>query len=796
MYWAGFKALISHWRRHKVQLAGLILGLMLATAFWTGVQAINAQARQSYAQAASLMGQDQLAQIVAIDGQNFPQEEYIALRRAGWQVSPILQGRWRHQDSYVNVMGIDPVTAPPVGPTGLGQMSELVSFITPPGVGMAASQTVARLAGVPGLPALQVSPDVVGGLVLTDIGIAQDLLGAEHQITRLIVVTPGTTPLPEGLRMRPAAQDSELTRLTDSFHLNLTAFGFLSFAVGLLIVHSAVGLGFEQRRVLFRTLRALGLPLRALVVLLLSEVAVIALCAGVFGVVLGYGLAAVLLPDVAATLSGLYGAPVSGGLSLSPVWWLGGIAVALLGALAAAGQSLWRLVRLPVLAPAQPRAWARASARSLWWQFGAACVLMVAALGLAVWGQGLSAGFMTLAALLLGAALVLPGFLYAVTGAAQRLSRGVGAQWFWADTRQQLPGMSLALMALTLALAANIGVGTMVGSFRLVFTGWLDQRLASELYISARTKEEAAHLRSWLQGKVDATLPIWGVEVPLDGVQTQIYGMQDHATYRDHWPILKGDADLWDRLAKGDSTLINEQFARRTGLEPGQTVTLPKGHQLRIVAVYSDYGNPQQQMIIANDLLTDLYPQVSRLRYALRVPPDRVAALADALINEFGLPPAHVSQQDQIKAYSTEVFERTFSVTAALNVLTLGVAAMAILLSLLTLSIIRLPQLAPVWAVGLTRQQLAVLELLRALALAGFSTVLALPVGLLLGWVLLAVVNVAAFGWQLPMTVFPTDWVRLGGLALLAAAVAAAWPAWRLASMSPARLVGVFAHER
>ena len=58
------------------------------------------------------------------------------------------------------------------------------------------------------------------------------------------------------------------------------------------------------------------------------------------------------------------------------------------------------------------------------------------------------------------------------------LARGALVQWFWADTRQQVPGLSLALMALLLALAANIGVGTMVSSFRQTFVGWLDQRLA------------------------------------------------------------------------------------------------------------------------------------------------------------------------------------------------------------------------------------------------------------------------------------------------------------------------------
>ena len=44
----------------------------------------------------------------------------------------------------------------------------------------------------------------------------------------------------------------------------------------------------------------------------------------------------------------------------------------------------------------------------------------------------------------------------------------------------ELPSSPLNL-SLLLALAANIGVSTMVGSFRLTFTGWLDQRLVSEL---------------------------------------------------------------------------------------------------------------------------------------------------------------------------------------------------------------------------------------------------------------------------------------------------------------------------
>jgi putative ABC transport system permease protein len=124
------------------------------------------------------------------------------------------------------------------------------------------------------------------------------------------------------------------------------------------------------------------------------------------------------------------------------------------------------------------------------------------------------------------------------------------------------------------------------------------------------------------------------------------------------------------------------------------------------------------------------------------------------------------------------------------------VAGFAIFMSLLTLAGMRVPQLAPAWALGMTRRRLGQLELIRAVVLAVLTAALALPLGLGLAWVLLAVVNVEAFGWRLPMYLFPRDYAVLGLFALGAAVLAAAWPARKLAQTPPADLLKVFANER
>jgi putative ABC transport system permease protein len=892
-------ALLSHWRHRPGQALAAVLGLALATGLWTGVQAINAEARKSYAEAARALGAEARTVLVAAGGGEIEQSVYVALRRAGWPVAPVVEGRLRAAGGPVRLLGFDPLTAPPgtaaAGPA-LGE--DPLAFLTPPGLLLAAPATAARLAersraappatgdtpagpqdpaapaasaalagqvavtgdaaqaaagragrpdapsaasppepvavgasaaaaaspGPPALPPVRAVEGLPPGVAFADIGTAQRLLDRPGRLSRLVLLeeaapVPGRPAIAEiapGLREEAPRTAADIGRLTESFHLNLTAFGLLAFAVGLFIVQSVIGLAFEQRRPMLRTLRALGLPVRGLLLAAVAELAGLALLAGILGIGLGYLFAAALLPDVAATLRGLYGASVEGTLTLAPGWWLGGLALAILGTALAGARSLWTLARLPVLAPARPRAWANAAGRGgRWLALGCAACIAAAAV-LARPGGGLVAGFGLVAALMLAFTLALPLVLRALLRFGEATARGPVAQWFWADSRQQLPGLSMALAALLLALAANIGVGTMVGSFRATFTGWLDQRLAAELYVGAREGAEAARMAAWLAPRGVTVLPNWSAEAEIADQPGEVLAAADHATWRENWPLLAALPGTWEAVASGGALLVNEQLARREGLAPGDSLPLPGGPPLLVAGVYSDYGNPRAQVLLADHAFIARFPSAERLSFGLRVPPSAgapappsapaaapeteaetaVRAIAEGLVEEVGLDPERVIDQAAIKRFSLEVFERTFAVTAALNLLTLAVAGFAIFTSLLTLAAMRRPQLAPVWALGLPRARLARLELLRALLLAGLTALWALPAGLALAWALLEVINVEAFGWRLPMLLFPAEWARLAALAAAAAVLASLLPSLGLWRGPPARLLAVFAHER
>ncbi|MGM0831278.1 MAG: FtsX-like permease family protein [Pseudomonadota bacterium] len=823
--------LLAHYRRHPGQLAMLLVGLWVASALWSSVQAINATAKESYARSNALLSVE-TDQLSRRDGNALSIDDYLSLRHAGLPVSPLLESSLTIRNTQVTVLGIDPLTLPSSNESNRanGNGGSLTQFLSPPWQTQLAPDTLevfklnrqqatgaTPAIGNQRLPPLALRNDLPPNTLVMDIAAVSALFGDQSTLS-LVTAAGALTQPPEGYRLTRAANLASPEQLTDSFHLNLTALALLSLVVGMFIVQAALGLAMEQRMATLRTLRAIGVPGKTITLAILIELLIFGLVGAVLGLISGLWLAGKLLPDVASTLTSLYQTDVQHSLALPWHYWLGSVAVTLGGLLLAGSGVLWRASKLQVLALGQSYAWRYSYQRQLVRMLQAGRLAGVLTLGLAAWlkmlpaGEGLVVSFSLVAALLFSCALCLPPALNTLLRLLQRrLQRYPLGQWATADMQQQLPRLSLAMMALFIALATNLGVSSMVGGFRLTFLEWLDQRLVAPLYINA-TPATLITLNKWLisQPEVLETLPTARGNTELlainssshENISTQIaslgslalFGISTVPTLTSQWPLLKtlnGAPQAWEAL-NNQSVFINEQMAVARKLQPGDSVlleTLQGAEWLTVAAIYPDYGNPQQQLLVTVDTLTQRFEgELASTGIALHDEAD-ADTFRQALITTFDLSPDALINQHEVKKVATQIFERTFSITRALNGLTLAVAALALLATLLAQAQHRQRQLATLWALGVPRATLALLPLVQLGGLALLTGLLAVPLGISITWLLVAVINVAAFGWRLPLQLFPLDILVMLFTAFSVALVAAALPALQLWRTSPRALL-------
>lgn len=782
----------SYWFRKPWQLVALIIGLSIATAMWTGVQAINKEAKASYDTAASLLTEGQYDQLVPKQGQSISQKTYIALRRAGWLVSPLIEG----EIGNIRFIGLDWATAPITSPYIANQLTSDIDTSDSRQRLYVHSETAEQLEF--SLP-IEIDNTLPLATVIGDIGVIQMIL-RRNDLSRLLISSKqpmNQTPLNQitsRLIVQSAQQTADLSQLTQSFHMNLTAFSLLSFTVGLFIVYSTVGLTFEQRNGLIQLLRVVGIPLREVIVILIFEALLIAIASAVLGVLVGYLIAASLLPDVAATLRGLYGAQISSSLTLRGDWWLSGIGMALFGTTVAFADRIWQLSQTPLLATSRPRLTITVSAMITQRFAYAALIFLCVTLLVVICFEGLLAGFFVLGGMLLTAAFWLPLILRWMLGQLQRFVSSAYLSWFLADIRHQLPSLNLALIALLLAVSTSIGVSTMVSSFRVTFVDFLNQRLAPELFVEVENVFQSQSLINYLARTNRENLPLVFTTQQIAGETVDLLGIVVGPTYREYWTFLNSTNAVWDSIADGSAVMINEQLAQRSDLQVGDFVAIDLIGNKPIAAIIADYGNPNGQIVASSTLIQSIDHTLYARQFGIRT--RHVNETKEELIRAIGLAPGQFIDQASLKTTSMKVFDRTFTVTRSLNILTMVVASLSLLITLFTLLNLRLPSLSTVWALGFAWRKITWHELVRAMLLTALISICALPTGLGLAWVLLNIVNVEAFGWQLPMHFFPSSYVQIIGLALISASIATLLPTYYLQKKQPSTLLKIFSNDR
>jgi putative ABC transport system permease protein len=133
-----------------------------------------------------------------------------------------------------------------------------------------------------------------------------------------------------------------------------------------------------------------------------------------------------------------------------------------------------------------------------------------------------------------------------------------------------------------------------------------------------------------------------------------------------------------------------------------------------------------------------------------------------------------------------EVFDRTFLITRALQLITTGVAFVGVLSAMLSLQLEKQRQMGILKAIGLSIRQLWGLTLLETGLIGAVAGFIALPTGYLIAQILLQLINKRSFGWTLQLQLELGPFVQAMLIAVSAAILAGLYPAYRASRRSAA----------
>ncbi|MFS1891982.1 ABC transporter permease [Vibrio lentus] len=798
----------AHYRQSPLQAAAILIGIVLAVTLFVAVQAINLNAKRSYAESTEQLSAQAQHLIIPPAGQNYlPESLYFKLRQNGLSaVLPVIEGRVRdEQGRRWSIQGSELIAALTSRFRYSEENEQSISLFDnalplpqllagKPIVMMSQSQhqsldEVETLILDDIVTQVVVLPDEwqLGSRMLMDIGFAQQLLNKQGQLSYIAVFNVENQPqdnwqslIAEQGQWITNNQSTDLGSITDSFHLNLTAMSLLAFLVGLFIAYNGVKYSLLKRNRLLVQIQQAGVAPSMVFSALLIELTVLVTLGAALGFILGIQLSHWLHPTVAITLEQLYGATL-----LPGTWQWSWLVQALVLTLAATLVACWQHFKQRIQQPL--------SSHGGFYQTPEASnenqlfIIGVTLTGIALAGLWLSEHhrftMAWLGVLVVSIPLYLPKTLSVLANWSEQRTQSGLMQYLFAELRELISPLSLAMMALLLAVTANMGMNTLVGSFETTLKQWLEQRLHADIYISPAQGEIANVERALEQFEnVETVYKQYYVDDNLQGLPT-LLGTKDKDTLAQTMVFQSQLDDFWQRFYQGELVAISEPTAVKLGLSLNSELRLDSipNKSLIVGAIFHDYGSPNGEVLLAPNLwlesgFTDLPTSLG-----IKVSGDQ-QQVYEQLHQQLNLHPSQLYDKAQIKSLALDIFSQTFAITHALNGVTLMVAVIGLFCACFMLLDARKAAIARLYALGVSRKKLMPMVIGQIVVLVAFTLVIAIPLGAMVGYVLTDIVTLRAFGWSLNYQWNWSDALSISFITIIVAVIATLIPLWRLVS--------------
>jgi putative ABC transport system permease protein len=613
-----------------------------------------------------------------------------------------------------------------------------------------------------------------GNLAVMDLPAAQRLLGKEGRVDQVDVLLPAGADvtavrdrlagaLPSSLSViRPALRGERFERVIGAFQAMLDGLSLLCLLAGVFIVYNTTATAVMQRARDLAIMLVVGAERRRIFLLVLTEAAIIGLVASILGVLIGLGMARLLLTLVAQSMGVIYQtrfAVESYTLTWGQIAWY--CALGLGGSMAAAlvpARKASRLDPLELMRPDFRERLAITAPNGKLVIAGAMLLaLTLAALRVELvtrsvaWGN-LVASLLWIAVMVLaipfmsGLSRVLQWSFPRVAGlvgrvAMESLARSPGRT-----------GVTAAVIAFSLTLSVTVSsvalsfresernwfilTGDLVVSSVATEGGWLETPLNAGIEEDLRAIPGVAHVETYraLQGQQlrDSRIAVVALSP----------GFADTDQFRRQ--VLAGGDRAVSEMQSGRGVIISDNLADRLGLAVGGTLDLPTPlgtDRLPIVGIIGgDYSGDQGSVLMDRGRFASAWgdTQVSHFNVFLEPGADlRVArqAIAHSLRGRYMV---KILTVPQTLAYHQSMVDRAFVFTYAIQLLVIAVTLAGIFDLLTTQIIERRGEVGIFRAIGAEGRQVSRAIQLEALVIGvgGALLGIVLAIGTSLLWVL------------------------------------------------------------
>jgi len=651
-------------------------------------------------------------------------------------------------------------------------------------------------------------------LILTDISTAQSLTGMQGKLTQIDLILPDnfdsallSKALPAGtLLVTSEIRTSQVTEMTAAFQINLTALSLLALLVGIFLIYSAMTFSVVQRRSLFGTLRSLGYTREQVFGMVLGEAALVGALGAGLGVGLGILLGQGAVQMVTQTINDLYFVVNVRGIQIATSSLLKGALAGLFASVLAAALPAWEAASVsPHLALS--RAGLENKVQSVVNRVAAygGAFALIGALILFMPTRNLIISFAATTAVVIGLAALTPWVTVMLMGLlGETLGKlfGLLARLAPRNVIRSQSRTAVTVAALMIAVAVMIGVQVMIASFRTTVSIWLEQTMRGDLYIFAQglsaTRPDTLLNPQVIPIATSGPLIESSIGMRVVTVESE-YGPVELVAANAERPMdsrlflkAQGNAQQAWQIVRDGGVLLSEPLANRLGISaPGGSLALltPEGwRSFPIAGIYADYASTRGTVRMSLDVYRRLWLDDRLNGLVLFLVPhadiDAVTAELRAQLIEF--PIIQVNPSAALRQDALDVFDRTFAITTAMQLLTTLVAFIGVLSSLLALQLEKAREIGILRALGLNLAEMRLLTFWETGLLGAAAGLFALPTGYILACILIFVINQRSFGWTLQMQIEAAPFVQAFLLALGAALLAALYPAWRLSRMEVA----------